>query len=155
MPGLFGFFALTPGSRLERGAASGLLREMAHRMGHLGDEIVETWTDLAQGISVARIRIPTSMTADFPDGRGPVEARRRVFVGGMIHEDAAVRLRDLQEQGSPALGQLEGSFSVALWEPRRSRLTLAVDRRASLARGTSCPRRRSSPRCGASRRGSG
>ena len=131
MPGLFGFFALTPGSRIERRAASDLLHEMAHRMGHLGDEIVETWMDLARGIAVARIRVPTGSATAFPDDRGADEARRRVFVEGGIQGDEAARLRDLQERGSPALGRLEGSFSLALWEPRRSRLTLAVDPRAS------------------------
>jgi asparagine synthetase B (glutamine-hydrolysing) len=131
MPGLFGFFALTPGSKVERSAASDLLAEMAHRMGHLGDEIVETWMDLAQGLAVARIRIPTGTTTAFPDDRDTGEASRRVFADGVIHGDAAARLGDLQQRGSPALDPLEGSFSVALWEPRRSRLTLAVDQRAS------------------------
>ncbi len=69
MPGLFGFFALTPGSAVDTRAASDLLGEMAHRMGHRGDEIVETWTDLAQGLAVARIRIPSRTTATFPGER--------------------------------------------------------------------------------------
>ena len=131
MPGLFGFFALTPGSKVDTGAASGLLREMAHRMGHRGDEIVETWTDFAEGLAVARIRIPSRPTGTFPDGSEPGGPSRRVFVEGVIHGDTAARLLDLQEIGRPALGTLEGSFSIALWEPQHQRLTLAVDQRAS------------------------
>jgi asparagine synthetase B (glutamine-hydrolysing) len=59
------------------------------------------------------------------------EAPRRVFVDGVIHGDPAAHARALAEQGSPALARLEGSYSVGLWEPRRERLTLAVDQRAS------------------------
>jgi asparagine synthetase B (glutamine-hydrolysing) len=131
MPGLFGFFVLTPGPTVDTRAASELLREMAHRMGHRGDEVVETWTDLAEGLGIGRIRIPSRTTATFPGGSEPGEASRRVFVEGVIHGDSAARLLDLQEIGSSAIGEIEGSFSVALWEPQRRRLTLAVDQRAS------------------------
>lgn len=131
MPGLFGFFALAPGSTLDPSFASRLLAEMADRLGHLGDEVVETWADPAQGVAIARIRLRAGTPLRWGGDDASAELRRRVFVDGVIHGDPMARARDLAERGSPALGLLEGSYSVGLWEPWRKRLTLAVDQRAS------------------------
>lgn len=131
MPGLFGVFSLGSGSRLDPPVASSLLAEMADRLGHVGDEIVETWADPARGVAVARIRVRAGMPVPWRASDDGDEPRRRVFVDGVIHGETAQRARDLAERGSPALGLLEGSFSVGLWEPWRRRLTLAVDQRAS------------------------
>jgi asparagine synthetase B (glutamine-hydrolysing) len=131
MPGLFGFCALAPGSPLDPTIASDLLAEMADRMAHGGNEIVETWADPAQGVAVARIRVRAGRPVAWSVREEPAEAWRRVFVDGVIHGDTAARLGDLVHRGGPALASLEGSYSVGLWEPWRLRLTLAVDQRAS------------------------
>jgi asparagine synthetase B (glutamine-hydrolysing) len=131
MPGLFGFFALAPGSRLEPHVASGLLAEMAQRMSHLGDEIVETWDDPASGLAIARIRVRAGRNVAWPGAGEVAGARRRVFVEGVIPGDTVSRVHEVTERGNAALASLEGSFSLAAWEPWRRRLTLAVDQRAS------------------------
>jgi asparagine synthetase B (glutamine-hydrolysing) len=129
MPGLFGFFELAPGSQADPEGASELLAEMADRMGHLGNEVVETWTDLARGVSIARIRVPAERSVAWPDAGHPGEGGRRVFVEGVL--DGGCSLRELERHGGAGLGQIEGSFSAVVWEPGRLRLTLAVDPRAS------------------------
>jgi asparagine synthetase B (glutamine-hydrolysing) len=129
MPGLFGSFVLAPGGGVDPQVASGLLAEMAHRMGHVGNEIVETWTDVAGGVSIARIRVRAERSVAWPDPGQPGEGGRRVFVDGVLDEGSS--LHEVERRGSAALGQIDGSFSAVVWEPRSRRLTLAVDARAS------------------------
>jgi asparagine synthase (glutamine-hydrolysing) len=127
MPGLFGWIDLGgqhTAAQVEDAPA--LLAEMARRMSHTGDEVVERWTDLGRGFAVARIGPPGNHSVAWPGGGGGDD---HVFVDGVLHGDPDPA--GFARRGVAALPSLRGFFAVARWEPGPRRLTLAVDRRAS------------------------
>ncbi|MFT3772032.1 MAG: asparagine synthase-related protein [Minicystis sp.] len=133
MPGLFGWIALDHDSADDASDASALLAEMARRMTHTGEEVIETWADPARGFAIARIA-PRHLRPIAWPSMAATASEARAFVDGFFYGDTAhveERVRDLAHRGQPALASLRGSFTAARWEPDRRRLSLAVDRRAS------------------------
>ncbi|APR77888.1 Asparagine synthetase [Minicystis rosea] len=133
MPGLFGWIGLDRDSVDDASDTSALLTEMARRMSHTGDEVVDTWTDPARGFAIARIAPRHLRPVPWPAPAGETPANR-AFVEGFFHGDEGHvddRVRDLAHRGHTALASLRGSFTVARFQPEHRRLLLAVDRRAS------------------------
>jgi asparagine synthetase B (glutamine-hydrolysing) len=131
MPGLFGWIDLG-GSAPSPEEAPALLAEMARRMSHTGEEIVDLWTDLGRGFAVGRIGPPRGNRVAWP--AAGAENGDHAFFDGVIHGDlvrVAERAACFARCGARALPSIEGFFTAARWEPAARRLTLAVDRRAS------------------------
>jgi asparagine synthetase B (glutamine-hydrolysing) len=150
MPGLFGWVDLDQDTARDAGDAPETLAEMARRMRHTGDEIVETWSEPSGGFTIARIapgslkRVPWPAAPDAGAGAG-AGAPPRSFVDGVLHGDerhVTSRVRELACRGRAALASLCGFYTAARWDPAARRLLLAVDRRASRPLAFTVARRR-------------
>ena len=134
MPGLFGWIDLDHNGAGGAGDAPETLAEMARRMRHTGDEVVDTWIDPERGFAIARIAPRRHRPIPWPvAGEGPALAER-AFVDGFLHGQpphVAERVHDLACRGMAALAGLRGFYTAARWDPAARRLLLAVDRRAS------------------------
>lgn len=125
MPGLFGWIDLAEHNADDASDAPATLAEMARRMSHTGDEVIETFADPARRFAVARIALRHLCPIAWP----VCAPGDRAFVEGHLQGDTG--FDDLAREGAHALARLRGSFTAACWEPARRRLVLAVDRRAS------------------------
>jgi asparagine synthetase B (glutamine-hydrolysing) len=132
MPGVFGWIDLGQHDAGDASDTAALLAEMADRLSHSGRERCDTWTDPEGRFAVGRVTHRDLPSVPWPDASAPLEDR--VFVEGTLRGDAwqaADRLQELAHRGTRALSSVRGSFTLACWQPRARRLTLAVDRRAS------------------------
>ena len=131
MPGLFGWIGLDRDRSEDASDGAMALAEMAYRMSHTGDEVVETYRDPARDFAIGRVAVRGLTAVPWPSASEELD---RAFVDGVLHgsaERVATRMRDLARRGQTALADLRGFFTAACWSPARRRLVLAVDRRAS------------------------
>lgn len=130
MPGLFGLARLSPGP-LDSQAAAALLDAMARRLGHVGGETVETWSDADHGFAIGRIGQPHLLPLPWP---AAATGAGRCFFDGMLHDEEAARRRLAADPPLEAdvLDALRGFFAaVGHAPPPQGRTVLATDRHAS------------------------
>jgi len=128
LPGLFGVVCVDPRLRLDPAAADRALDAMAGTLRHDAGLAGDRWIDPAGRFALGRIGLPSLLP---PPVRG-ADGEPRAWLEGVAHQPAALAAL---AQGAPddaALRALHGFWALAHHDPATHRLTLAVDRRASV-----------------------
>lgn len=128
MPGLFGIACVDPARRLDPAAARVALEAMAAALQHAPGLATEQWLDPAGRFAIGRVGRPGLLPEPLRSARGAPCA----WIEGVVH--APGPCAGLADGGArdDALRAMHGFWALAHHDAAAGRLTLAVDRRASV-----------------------
>jgi len=134
MPGLFGAIKLRETSEQPPFSTHDLMQEMARRLSHTGEEVVDLWIDEIEGMAIGRVRNPT-LSSPAWQPRENTNGKPALLMDGFVHSQFEKDWDVIKGRPNSAQGlakNMNGSFTFACISPGSSRpFELVADRRGS------------------------